>query len=94
MTPTKATLRRYGLTLADWRYMYREQKGCCAICQQPSKRLCVDHEHAPGWANWPPKVRRNTVRGLTCWICNYRILTRGVTPAKLRRAADYLEGRV
>jgi hypothetical protein len=38
-----------------------------------------------------PEEKKNHVRGLADWICNYRILTRGVTLKRLRNAVRYLE---
>jgi hypothetical protein len=38
-----------------------------------------------------PEEKKKHVRGLADWICNYRILTRGVTLERLRNAVRYLE---
>lgn len=77
-------LRRYGLTVADYERMCAAQEGRCAICARPSStRLHVDHCHATG-----------RVRGLLCYRCNHGIAKFfSEDPARLRRAADYLETR-
>lgn len=58
------------------------QGGVCAICGNPPKtrRLHIDHDHAT-----------KRVRGLLCYACNRLLLVKGVTPKRLRAAADYLE---
>lgn len=53
-------LRKYGLTLAQYRKMGRDQNGKCAICLRTQKRaLAVDHHHESG-----------RVRKLLCGSCN------------------------
>lgn len=59
----------YRLTLAQYDSLLAEQRGLCAICQQPEmlidpytkevKALAVDHDHATG-----------QVRALLCQSCN------------------------
>jgi hypothetical protein len=73
---------KYKIRLDQYEKMLAQQAGKCAICLKPPKnrRLAVDHDHHTG-----------RVRGLLCWWCNKRIVTRRITPADLRRAADYLE---
>jgi Recombination endonuclease VII len=53
---------RYGLTLEQYAQMLQNQKGLCAICQnppKPNKNLAVDHDHRTG-----------QVRELLCSSCN------------------------
>ena len=59
-----------------------EQDGGCAICHRPpaTRRLHIDHDHKTG-----------KVRGLLCFTCNRFLCMGGVTPDRLRAAADYLE---
>lgn len=90
MIPSKATLRKYGLSAEEWQAMWNKQNGVCPICLKPMSRAVVDHKHIKGWKKLPANGRRKFVRSLLCWICNTRILTRGVTPEKLDRAAQYL----
>lgn len=91
--PTKATLKRYGLTTEAWEAMAAEQGFACYVCEKvpPSGRLCVDHEHAKGWKKLPPERRREYVRGLLCWTCNHYYVGRSITPRKARRVVEYLE---
>ena len=72
----------YGLTPGQYVALVRRQGGSCAICGALPKtqRLQVDHDHATG-----------RVRGLLCYLCNYRLVPTRHTPELLRRAADYLE---
>lgn len=57
----EAELAKFGMTLEDYGFMLKTQKGVCAVCLQPPKNnsLAVDHDHATGH-----------VRGLLCSPCN------------------------
>jgi hypothetical protein len=88
-------LDTYGVTPAQYQWLYRLQKGRCWICRAAKgkhpddprglggRRLGIDHNHITG-----------QVRGLLCTggdkTCN-RIIGWLPAPA-LRRAADYLDG--
>jgi hypothetical protein len=54
--------RRYGLSSEMLEAITQAQKGTCAICHRPGKRLNVDHCHKSG-----------KVRGLLCHRCNTAI---------------------
>lgn len=79
---------KFGLTPEQYEEMLSKQNGVCAICEQPetgkvrgiTKPLAVDHDHATG-----------KVRGLLCDRCNHALGRMQDQPARLRRAADYLE---
>ena len=90
--PTPFTLRKYGLSLEEWKVMLADQGGVCAVClyDPPSGRLVIDHEHVGKWKAMPPEKRKLFVRGLLCWTCNRHTLARGATEFKLHRAAEYL----
>lgn len=53
--------RRFGITAAEYMALLNAQKGVCALCEKPPKkiRLAVDHNHHNG-----------KVRGLLCMGCN------------------------
>lgn len=59
--------RMYGISHEDYMAMHEAQRGLCAICEKPEKRvlygaislLAVDHDHATG-----------KVRSLLCHRCN------------------------
>lgn len=72
----------YGLGPGEFQALMDYQGGVCAICRQPRRyRLDVDHDHKTGM-----------VRGLTCRLCNRRILPGAKdNPEVLRNAASYLE---
>jgi len=90
--PSAATLAKYGLTADEWLAIFERQGGVCAVCRKlPSTgRLNVDHEHVKGWKKLPADERKKYVRGLLCYVCNHRVLTRGVTVERLRGAVEYL----
>lgn len=79
--------KRYNMTLEQYAALERKQKGLCAICKQPEKRvikgkllpLVVDHDHVTG-----------KVRGLLCHACNMAL---GLVERVdwLKRATAYLE---
>jgi hypothetical protein len=51
--------RRYGISEAEWDAMLRQQGGRCYLCEFPTRRLVVDHNHTTG-----------VVRHLLCIACN------------------------
>jgi hypothetical protein len=93
MSPSPATLKKYGLSKEEWQALYDKYQGACHVCRiVPSTgRLNIEHEHVRGWKKMKPEDRKKYVRGLACYICNHRILTRGVTIEKLQNAVDYLK---
>lgn len=70
--------RFYGITIAEYEIMVREQNGLCGICKKPSK-LVVDHDHDTG-----------KVRGLLCNNCNTAIGLMKDKAVSLIDAATYL----
>ena len=93
LEPKPATLKKYGLSLEEWRAMADAQGHRCWVCQQePTKgRLCIDHVHVKGWKKMPPEQRKLYVRGLLCFRCNTTFVGRGVTVERSRRVTLYLE---
>lgn len=70
----------YGLTIAEYDKMVKEQNHSCAICHRSTEgRLHVDHDHVTG-----------AVRGLLCNRCNRSIGLLGDDPVVMRRAITYL----
>lgn len=79
--------KNYGIGHAEYEAMLASQHFGCAGCGAPETtertgRLHVDHDHLTG-----------RVRGLLCSSCNHAIGKAKDNPARLRRLADYLEGR-
>jgi hypothetical protein len=89
--PSKATLRRYGLTETDW-YVMVPDDGCCPVCAVPPKngKMVIDHEHVPRWKDKPPSERKRYVRGLLCSWCNFRLLRKGLTLERAKRIVAFL----
>lgn len=79
-----------GVDAQRYQDMLHEQKGVCAICQQPerhrdglsgkAKDLAVDHDHATG-----------AVRALLCSACNTAIGLFGDSKELLTKAVGYLD---
>ena len=75
-------LYRYDLTPNEYRHLYLNQHGSCAICDEPTAQatdLVVDHNHGSG-----------EVRGLLCNRCNLGLGHFQDDPEKLARAIRYL----
>lgn len=90
-TPSKSTLKRYGLSLDEWLAMANEQDNKCFICREEKEVLCVDHHHVKGWKKMKPQDRKKHVRGLLCIFCNLRLLPKGMSLKKARNIVRYLE---
>jgi len=92
--PSKATLKKYGLTEAQWWAILESQGGGCAICGRTTRVLNIDHFHHYRFKKLKPEQRRALVRGVLCNMDNRFLLgpTRyGFKAADYRRAADYLD---
>jgi len=70
---------KYGITAEDRARILEAQGGGCAICQERSGRLCVDHCHETG-----------RVRGLLCISCNTKVYVLDAWPHR-QQAASYLK---
>src|SRR3990167_482636 len=83
MSSRNAYLKRtYGISQKIYKAMFKDQAGVCFICHVPTKSgrvLHVDHDHKTG-----------RVRGLLCWKCNYRVISRSSNHEIHARAATYL----
>lgn len=85
---------KFGITIPEYDAMLKSQGGVCYICEQPptGNRLAVDHQHVKGDnKKYGGFARRKRVRGLLCWTCNSSIAKFKDDPARLRKAATYLE---
>lgn len=79
--------KKYGINFAEYQRLLIEQKGVCAICEQPEikiqngsiQMLSVDHNHKSG-----------AVRGLLCSNCNLAIGYACDSPDVLVKAISYL----
>jgi hypothetical protein len=74
----------YGLTLEGYDVLFKQQNGCCAICEKPqssfTNRLGVDHSH-----------KTKQIRGLLCHLCNRGIGFFQDRKDLLIKALGYLE---
>lgn len=78
--------KRYGITVEQHAAKLAEQEHRCAICREAfdedRRQPRIDHSHATG-----------AFRGVLCHACNVSLGLFGDDPDRLRRAADYLEGK-
>ena len=72
----------YGLGREVFDRLVLTQGGRCAICNDPMRPPCVDHDHATG-----------EVRGLLCLRCNTAIAFLRERPALFTAAVAYLASR-
>lgn len=85
-------IRTYGINIDQFEEMFEAQGKCCAICMTTEAGgrgdFHVDHCHGVN-------SERTKVRGILCNACNRRRLPAfNDNPLLLRRAADYLEGKL
>ncbi|MFI0409051.1 endonuclease VII domain-containing protein [Actinomadura sp. 3N508] len=74
--------QKYGINDKDAEWLLKLQMGQCAVCGDfPAEH--VDHDHESG-----------AVRGMPCSACNTGMGQLRDDPITLRRAADYVEGRL
>ena len=70
------------MTSDDVSELLAQQEGRCAICLV-AEAIHIDHDHVDG-----------RIRGMLCFPCNAALGQFGDDVDTVRRAADYLEGRV
>ncbi len=75
----RTRLRRYGITILDYRQMVDDQGGLCLVCGV-NEATDVDHCHDSG-----------AIRGILCATCNRGLGFFGDNPEGLRKALEYLE---
>lgn len=89
--PSIATLKKYGLSLNDWKHIIEDQNYSCPICGNIlCKTTNIDHFHVRHWNKMSAENRKKYVRGITCWYCNKNALYKGISPQKLQATLDYL----
>lgn len=92
--PSRATLRKYGITARDWTELYLAQRGRCPICRRmfsDKVRPVVDHLHVIRYKRRSPEEKRMYIRGLLCQYCNYRLLPNAMTRQRAVNIVKYLE---
>lgn len=90
--PRPATLKKYGLSLNDWKNIVAEQGYRCPICRRvPSSGIFrTDHVHVQNYKTMKPEKKRLWVRGVVCVHCNRFYLAKGITIEKARGVLSYL----
>ena len=77
-------LYNYGITIAEYNEIYKNQNGCCAICKKHQaeliKVLHVDHDH-----------KNQKIRGLLCYKCNVGLGSYNDDVELLLKAIEYLK---
>jgi hypothetical protein len=91
--PSKATLKKYGLSEQEWTDILHNQGDVCPICKKvPSTgRWVTDHFHVKGFKKMKPEDKKKYVRGVTCWFCNRNYLAKGITIEKAENIVKYLK---
>lgn len=83
---TPASLRKYGLTVDQWKEMLEKGEGRCWICGKGglTKHLSVDHDHAL------EKEGALVARGLLCVRCNRALAAWEWSDEVIEKAIVYL----
>lgn len=91
--PSQGTLRRYGLDVRSWLAILESQGNVCAICKRvpPSGRWVIDHEHVKGWKKMTPSERKKYVRGVLCFLCNGKCVSKHVTLERAINTVAYFK---
>jgi len=78
--PKPETLRKYGLSITEWKEILCRQNYRCAICKGiPSTgKFVIDHQHVRNYKKLSPEKRKSYVRGELCWRCNYYFAGKGM----------------
>ncbi len=81
---------RLGITQKQYEAMWDAQGGLCAVpdCGRPAKHVDHDHSCCSG-----RRACGKCVRGILCHHCNVMMGNALDDPARLRAAADWLEGQ-
>lgn len=90
--PSKATLKKYGLSERDYLDILERQGEVCPVCGKFPKngRFVIDHYHHKHYAKLPPEVRKAFVRGCLDWYCNYFFLPVRMTWQIAQNLMNYL----
>jgi len=64
----KIRLRRYNLTIEQYKNLQKTNNNSCAICLKTDCELYIDHDHA--CCNYKQKANACCIRGLLCPSCN------------------------
>lgn len=90
--PSPATLKKYGLSLNEWKEIISSQGYRCPVCKRVlGGRTVIDHLHVKGWKDLPPNLRKMYVRGISDWRCNYFFLEKTMTLERAKNLVEYLE---
>lgn len=91
--PIPRTLKKYGLSLNDWKNILANQGYKCPVCSRiPSSGIFrVDHIHVQNYKYMTPEKKHMWIRGLCCVHCNRFYLAKGITVEKARGVLNYLE---
>jgi len=93
--PAKTTLEKYGLTEDEWLHLYNKYGGRCHCCFRrfkEDKRIYIDHEHVVNYKKLSPEERKEKVRGLLDYQCNFILLQKSNDDRrKLKNGMRYLE---
>ncbi len=87
----------YGISKEEYRALYENQKGRCAICGCENKtdskgnNLSVDHWHSPIEDKRRGTNRKSDVRGLLCHDCNIALGAFRENIDILSNAIEYLK---
>ncbi len=87
-------VRRFGITIREYRLLLASQSGRCATCatDKPGGKgaFHVDHVHVDGYKTLARSEKRRLIRGLLCHNCNRGIGYLKDDPELLQTVVEYL----
>lgn len=91
-TTRKSNLKEFfNMTVEDFEKLWKEQNGCCKICNEPlvrGRKCHIDHDHS---CCPTKKCCGKCVRGLLCNGCNRGLGDFKDSPKSLKSAIRYLD---
>lgn len=91
MKKHSSLMAKYKLSINQWESILESQNGRCAICNEISERLCVDHNHSCCPSR---KTCGKCIRGILCDTCNRALGLMKDNPEIFLSAHKYLKNNM
>jgi hypothetical protein len=91
MRKHSSLIAKYKISINQWESILESQNGRCAICNEISERLCVDHNHSCCPSQ---KTCGKCIRGILCDTCNRALGLMKDNPEIFLSAYKYLKNNM
>ena len=88
--PRPAILKKYGLSLNDWKEIITVQGYLCPICKRVLVSPVIDHLHIRNWKKMILEKKQKYIRGIPCNYCNRRRLAKWMSLEIAKNIVIYL----